>query len=181
MTITPNLVAKRLGEATPGELVRFPFRGKMVLGIVAGCDSLQIPSSKVIVVLEDLRDRPGSAAGFLPMYDSLLTETALSYGSAHIIVVHPGARVAARTDTAVETNGSLLVAGDSTTIRSYTLKEGFEHISRIIDVGSWREIPGAEVQQRWPQVAILDWELRLTPEVPLDPPMPPVFTFSARA
>ena len=38
MAITPTLDAKLLGEMVPGELVRFPARRAMILGIVAGCD-----------------------------------------------------------------------------------------------------------------------------------------------
>ena len=89
MTMEPDLNAKLLAEMGPGELIRFRFRGRMVLGMVAGCDFLQIPSGMVIIVLEDLPDRPGTAGGFVPMVEFLMTETALSYGTKHIVINTP--------------------------------------------------------------------------------------------
>jgi hypothetical protein len=108
MTIIPDLAAKLLGEMTPGELIRFRFRGKMLLGMVAGCDFLQIPCGMVIIVLDDLPDRPGTVGGFLPLDGFLMEEIGLSYGTEHVVVVHPDAPIALNTDERFNTNGALL-------------------------------------------------------------------------
>ena len=59
MAITPTLDAKLLGEMVPGELIRFPTGRAMVLGLVAGCDFMEIPSGLVIILLGDLPGQPG--------------------------------------------------------------------------------------------------------------------------
>lgn len=123
MTVVPDLHAKLLGESIPGEMVRFKFRGKMLLGIVAGCDFLRIPSDKVIVVLEDISDRPGSAGKFLPMGDSMMAEACLSFGTSHIVVVHTAAPTAPEGDERFNINGVLQVGdegGQSGAIRLRT-------------------------------------------------------------
>jgi hypothetical protein len=181
MTIVPDLHAKLLGETIPGELIRFRFWRKMVLGMVAGCDFLQIPSGMVIVALEDLPDRPGSAGGFLPMVEHLMTETALSFGTAHMVVVHPAASAASDADEQFNTNGVLLVGGDARAIRSRSAKDDYSDHTLIIDVDSWKAIRTALPHPRRWRVAVLNWELRLLTHVPIHPPLPPVFTFAARS
>ena len=87
MTVVPTLDAKPAAETTAGELIHFPVRGKMILGIVAGCDSLELPFEKVIVLLENMPERPGTQLRFMPVTDYLVTALCLSYGTAHRLVV----------------------------------------------------------------------------------------------
>ena len=178
MKIVPDLHAKLLGETIPGELIRFHFRGKMVLGMVAECDFLQIPSGMVIVVLEDLPDRSGSAGKFLPMDNYLMTAPGLSFGTAHIVVVHPAAPVASDTDERFDINGALLVGPDARAIRSHSAKDEFSDYTLIIDIESWRAVRTVPPKPRPWRVAVLAWELRMLIDVPLDRPLPPVFIFA---
>lgn len=175
--IVPRINAKPVGEMVPGELIRFRFRGRMPLGIVAGCDFLQIPSGRVIVLLEDVPDRPGTTTGFTPVADAMMSETALSYGTSHTIVVHPSAPAASIDDERFATNGALLVGKGSRAIRSRSTHDYFSEVTLTVDVDNWAAIQNAYTRQR--PVAVLGWELRLLPEVPLDPPLPPVFIFRA--
>ena len=140
MMIVPGLHAKPIAEMVPGELIRFPFRRTMPLGILAGCDFLRIPSGKVIVLLEDSPDRPGTATGFLPVADALLPEIALSYGASHGIVVHPWAPAASSGDELFGTNGALLVGAGNRAIRSHSAHAYFEETTLIIDIDNWMAI-----------------------------------------
>ena len=177
MTIAPELEAKPVGEMVPGELMRFRFRRKMLLGIVARCDFLQIPSGMVIVLLEDSPDRPGTATGFMPVADALMPEVGLSYGTSHSIVVHPLAATLSHGDDQFGTNGALLVGKGSWAIRSHSAHDYFSEVTLTIDVANWTAVQNAYPRQR--PVAVLAWELRLLTEFPLDPPLAPVFTFRA--
>jgi len=179
MAMAPELDARLLGEMAPGELVRFRFRGKMMLGMVAGCDFLQIPSGMVIMVLEDLPDRPGTAGGFLPMVEFLMAEPALSYGTKHIVIVHPAAPVASESDARFNTNGALLIGGGARTVRSRSVKDDISDFALNIDIDHWTAVRNSHPHVRPRRVAVLAWELRLLADVPLDPPLAPVFTFAA--
>ena len=179
MAMAPELDARLLGEMAPGELIRFRFRAKMILGMVAGCDFLQIPSGMVIMVLEDLPDRPGTVGGFLPMVEFLMTETALSYGAKHIVIVHPAAPVASESDDRFNTNGALLVGGTVRTVRSRSVKDDSSEYALNIDIEHWRAVRSSHPHAQPRRVAVLAWELRLLTNIPLDPPLPPVFTFAA--
>ena len=179
MAMAPDLDARLLGEMAPGELVRFRFRGKMILGMVAGCDFLQIPSGMVIMVLEDLPDRPGTAGGFLPMVKFLMAEPALSYGRKHIVIVHPAAPVASKSDARFNTNGALLIGGGARTVRSRSVKDDISDFVLNIDIDHWTVVRNSHPHVRPRRVAVLAWELRLLADVPLVPPLAPVFTFAA--
>jgi len=179
MAMEPDLNAKLLAEMGPGDLIRFRFRGRMVLGMVAGCDFLQIPSGMVIIVLEDLPDRPGTAGGFVPMVEFLMAETALSYGTKHIVIVHPAAPVASEADDRFNTNGALLIGGGVRTMRSRSVNDGSSDYALTIDIDQWTAVRSSHPHPQPRRVAVLAWELRLLANVPLDPPLPPVFTFAA--
>ena len=179
MAMAPELDARLLGEMAPGELIRFRFRAKMILGMVAGCDFLQIPSGMVIMVLEDLPERPGTAGGFLPMVEFLMTETALSYGTKHIVIVHPAAPVASESDDRFNTNGALLVGGTVRTVRSRSVKDDSSEYALNIDIDHWTAVRSSHPHPQPRRVAVLAWELRLLANGPLDPPLAPVFTFAA--
>ena len=179
MTVVPDIQAKLLGKSIPGELIRFKFRGRMLLGIVAGCDFLRIPSDKVIVVLEDIPDRPGSAGKFLPMGDYMMAETCLSFGTSHIVVVHPEAPTAPDGDERFDLNGVLQVGDDGRAIRSHSAQDTFNDYTLIIDLGSWKAVQPIFPHSRPRRIAVLAWELRLITDVPLEPPLSPVFGFAA--
>lgn len=178
MTIIPDLAAKLLGEMSPGELIRFRFGEKMLLGMVARCDFLEISSGMVIVVMDDLPDRPGTAGGFLPMDEFFLAETGLSYGTKHIVVVHPAAPVVWETDERFYTNGALLVGGGRV-IRSRVLNNRYRDFALTIDIDKWHAVPTSPQNPLPRRVAVLAWELRLLTDMRIDPPLRPVFTFAA--
>ena len=180
MAMEPDLNAKLLADMGPGDLIRFRFRGRMVLGMVAGCDFLQIPSGMVIIVLEDLPDRPGTAGGFVPMVEFLMTETALSYGTKHIVIVHPAAQVAPEDDDRFNTNGALLIGGGVRAMRSRSVKDDSSDYALTIDIDQWTAVRSSHPHPQPRRVAVLAWELRLMVNVPLYPPLSPVFTFAAR-
>lgn len=180
MTIIPDLAAKRLGEMAPGELIRFQFGEKMLLGMVAGCDFLQIPSGLVIVVLDDLPGLSVTVGGFLPLDEFLMTEIGLSYGTEHIVIVHPAAPVASKTDERFNTSGALLVGGGRF-IRSRVLTNRYRDFSLTIDIDKWQAVPTSPQNPLPSRVAVLAWELRLLTGTPIDPPLRPVFTFAAKS
>src|ERR1700722_10382765 len=98
MTVFSTLDAKSVAETSAGELIRFPLCGKMILGIVVGCDSLKLPFGKVIVLLENMPERPGTLLHFMHVSDYLMTALCLSFGAGHGLVVHPSARSASMND-----------------------------------------------------------------------------------
>jgi len=178
MAITPNLDAKLLSEMAPGELVRFPAGATMVLGIVAGCDFMGIPSGLVIVLLEELPDQPGAVGRFLTVNEFLGSKTGLSYGREYDIVVHPSAPTANSSDKQFATDGALLVAAGARAIRTRNLRDDTTDTVLIIDTDTWKAVPSATPYRRW-LVAVLAWELRLATEVSKNHPLPAVFTFRA--
>lgn len=179
MTIIPELNAMPLGKMTPGELIRFRFRGRMPLGIVAKCDFLQIPSGMVVIVLEDLPDYGATAGGFLPITEHLMAQPSLSYGTTHTVAVHPSAPVASDGDDGFDMNGVLMVGGGTRTIRSRLLNGGASDFTLMIDVDKWEAVrTGTPYAPQ--RVAVLAWEVRLFVKTPLEPPPAPVFTFAVR-
>ena len=109
------------------------------------------------------------------MFEYLMTETGLSFGTAHVVVVHPAAPAASDADERFNTNGALLVGGDARAMRSCSAKDEYSDHTLIIDVDSWKVV---RTVIPW-RVAVLAWELRLLINVPIHPPLPPVFTFAA--
>jgi hypothetical protein len=177
MTVFPNLDAKLMGETSPGELVRFPFGLKMLLGLVVGCDFLQLPSGMVIVLLEDIPDRPGTSLCFTAVTEYMMAETCLSYGARHKIIVHPTTSVASMNAEEFVTNGALLVGGGKCAVRSRSVRDEFSDFALLVDTDSWTAVQNTHPQPQ--RVAVLGWELSLAPDVSLDPPLPPIFVFSA--
>jgi hypothetical protein len=179
MAIVPSLRAGPLGEMVDGELIRFRLGRRMVLGMVAGCDFVQIASGKVIVVLEDHPDRPGIVGRFLPIEEFMMSEPALSYGTAHMIAVHPGAPVAAASDEQFNTDGALLVGADTRAIRTRAMRDEFSDVVLTIDLESWKAVRTAPPNRPPWRVAVLAWEIRLLTDASINPPLPSVFTFRA--
>lgn len=177
MAITPTLDAKLLGEMVPGELIRFPAGGAMVLGIVAGCDHMGIAPGLVIVLLEDLPDRSGVAGQFLPINEFMMSKTGLSYGREHIVIVHPSALAADPSDERFATDGALLVATGARALRTRILRDDFADIRLTIDIDTWQAVRSAPPHRPPWRVAVLAWEVRLVTDVSINPPLPPVFTF----
>jgi hypothetical protein len=150
MAITPTLDAKLLGEMVPGELIRFPAGGAMMLGVVAGCDHLGIASGLVIVLLEDLPDRAAAGGRFLPINEFMMSKTGLSYGREHIVVVHPSAPAAGPSDERFATDGALLVATGARALRTRNLSDDFtdfraDHRHRHLESRSQRPCPPSAV------------------------------------
>jgi len=98
---------------------------------------------------------------------------ALSYGTGLDIVVDPVAGASAN----VEIDGALLVGAGPPAIRT----RGFESYSDVIlaiDTLSWQAERASRAALRW-RFAVLAWELRLSTNPVLDPPLTPVFRFRA--
>jgi hypothetical protein len=172
-----ELQAKLLGDMAPGELVRFPFRRWMPLGIVACCDVHQSPAGIVIFLLEDLPDRPGTSTRYIPVLDFLISEVGLSYGKSCDVVVHPAAPVVAAGHQGFSIDGALLVGGGVRALRSQPELESFSGATILIDADKWAAIPRSLHEPK--RVAILAWELRLQRDGRIDQLAPPVFTFAA--
>jgi len=177
MAVIPTLSAKLLGEMVPGELIRFPARGAMVLGIVAGCDHMGIASGLVIVLLEDLPDRPGVVGRFLPIDDFMTPKTGLSYGREHSVVVHPSAPAAGSSDRRFATDGALLVAAGARALRTRILRDDITDILLTVDIDTWKAVRSAPLDPSPWRVAVLAWEIRLVTDESINPPLPPVFAF----
>ncbi len=177
MSLFPELQAKPMGQLVPGELVRCKFRRTMILGMAVGCDFLQLSSGMVFLPFEDFPDRPGSLLRFFLVAEADLSEPALSYGSAHCVVVDPAARVVSRYDERFAVNGALVVGAGARTVRSGPMLEGWQSVTLMIDVDAWNAVPRLnEVPGR---LAVLDWQLRLLPDGRIEPPLPPAFIFAA--
>ncbi len=115
------------------------------------------------------------------MVEHLMTETGVSFGTSHIVIVHPAAPVASNAHEQFDINGVLQVGGEVRAIRSRAVKDEFSDYTLNIDIDCWTAIRTVVSNPQHRPVAILAWELRLLTDVPLDPPLPPVFTFAARA
>jgi len=179
MRVVPNLEAKLLGEMVPGELIRFSFRRTMLLGIIAGCECFQLPSGLVIILLDEIPERPGTALGFVPMIESMMSQIALSYGLQSCLVVHPTAPVASDRDERFNTTGALLIGGGVKAIRSRMVRDEFNELTLLINAESWTAIPQGIAQPQ--RLAVLAWELRLLHDLDLNPAVPPVFTFGLKS
>ena len=165
MTVVPSLNAQHLGDITPGGLVRVRFGSTTLLGVVAGCDFYQIPSGKVIIMLEAHPTNAFTRGCFMPIEGPMVTETVLSYGTGIGIVVDPASPVA----LGVETNGALLVGSDVTAICTRHVRNG---AALMIDTGAWQALRDPILVSSW-RIAVLEWELRFLIDPPLDPPLPP--------
>ena len=71
----------------------------------------------------------------------------------------------------------MLVGEGKRVVRSRAAGDNFNEYVLYIDADSWTAVPYPHSQPRG--VAVLDWQLRLMPEVLLDPAVPPVFVFGA--
>ena len=100
----------------------------------------------------------------------MITEMALSYGTALGIVVDPTAPISP--DVAI--NGALLVGTDITAICTRHFRNG---TALMIDTGAWQALREPILVSSW-WLAVLEWELRFLTDLPLDPPLPP-FRFRA--
>jgi hypothetical protein len=179
MKTLPAMQAKPLSAAVPGELVRIPQGGKMVLGIVVACEHPEIPSGRVLLLLENIPDQPKSVLGFLLLDDYRLSETCLSFGTEHVVIVHPTSPVVPTSSiTRQDVSGLLLVGEAGQVIRSRLARDPTVGPAFFISLDGWKAIPPASAPGlRW-SAAVLAWELRMLSNPLGCPPLPPVFTFS---
>jgi hypothetical protein len=174
MTVIPSLDARLLGQMVPGELIRFTVGGTMLLGMVAGCDP-----GTVVVMLEGHPENPETAGRFMQIGEPIVSETGLSYGTAHAVVVDPAAAVASRSDERFSVDGALLIGAGARAIRARGYGQGLSNVVLTIDTESWQAVrTPAPHPPPW-RFAILAWQLRLLTDPLLDPLLPPVFTFRA--
>ena len=64
-------------------------------------------------------------------------------------------------------------------MRSRSVKDDSSDYALTIDIDQWTAVRSSHPHPQPRRVAVLAWELRLLANVPLDPPLPPVFTFAA--
>jgi hypothetical protein len=174
MTVILSLDARLLGQMAPGELIRFPVGGMMLLGIVAGCDP-----GTVVVMLEGHPEDLETTGRFMQIGEPIISETGLSYSTAHAVVVDPAAAVASRSDERFSVDGALLVGAGARAIRTRGYGQGLSNLVLTIDTESWQAVRTAAPHPPPWRFAVLAWELRLLTDSTLDPPLPPVFTFRA--
>ena len=168
---------KLLGDMIPGELLRFEYRRKMLLGVAAQCEFLRIPSGLVIVVLEDIPERPGTATGCVPINEYLAARTGLSYGSGHELVVLPSAPVVSANDKRFPSTGALLVGSALRGLQSVYLGDTLNDSALIINIDRWAAIPNRYDHPA--HFAVLEWELRMIPNAPTSSLALSIYTFKA--
>ena len=167
--LVPNIVAKDLAQAEPGELVRTGGRDGPILGLIAQWHIA--PEAKLLICLSPLDGQnPGPYFTQIPQGAG----TGLSFGRDYVIVGDPGAEaVDPRWYGGFYAAGALIVAGARRLLQVAPMRQAFQYGEVLYDIDAGNTVDDVTA----PGCVLLKWEIRLKPIPELDPPLPPIFRF----